>query len=281
MSPDSPAPIARQAQPWLMPEEVARTIEVEVIPRMLVSHRTGALSPDQLSDAARLLDGGDVERLVELLRGTGEAETDLFVEMLVQEGVASEAIYLDLLAPAARMLGDLWSEDECDFVEVSIALGRMQRILRSLSHLFLAGVEEKAAVGRVLLAGAPGEQHTLGLFMVAEFFVRDGWLVTIGPPFVDDDLSKLLRQEWFDLVGFSVGCDSRLSVLSREIGRVRRTSRNRGVRVLVGGRIFNDRPEMVARVGADGTAADGREAPGVAAALIRPVVERRAPVTKS
>jgi MerR family transcriptional regulator, light-induced transcriptional regulator len=154
-------------------------------------------------------------------------------------------------------------------VEVSVALGRMQRILRSLSELFLVGAARGNAVGRVLLAGVPGEQHTLGLFMVAEFFVREGWLVTIGPPFIDSRLRDVLHEESYDVVGFSAACDSRLGLLSREIRQVRRSSRNRAVKVLVGGRVFNEQPALVQRVGADGTAADAKTAPTAAAKLVK------------
>jgi methanogenic corrinoid protein MtbC1 len=75
------------------------------------------------------------------------------------------------------------------------------------------------------------------------------------------DLLFVLRDEWFDVVGFSVTCDSRLSHLQREIRRVRACSRNPHVGIIVGGRVFNERPDLVRRIGADGCAADARSAP--------------------
>jgi MerR family transcriptional regulator, light-induced transcriptional regulator len=45
---------------------------------------------------------------------------------------------------------------------------------------------------------------------------------------------------------------------------VRRPSRNDSIGVLVGGPAFYGRPELVAEVGADGTARDGREAAEIA-----------------
>jgi MerR family transcriptional regulator, light-induced transcriptional regulator len=266
MCPESSSPSHRQS--WTISDELATTIERDVVPRLLVSHRVGGLSPIQVARASSQLSDGDVERLVTLLTTDTESATDLFIERLLERGVASEAIYLDLLAPVAHRLGERWEEDACDFVEVSIALGRIQRILRTLSHVFLSEVEPRDAVARVLLVGAPGDQHTLGLFMVAEFFVREGWMVEIGPPFVDQDLPEMLRAQHFDVVGFSVACDSRLSLVTREIRRVRRASCNRSVRVLVGGRVFNDSPDLVRRVGADGSATDARQAPAAAAAML-------------
>jgi methanogenic corrinoid protein MtbC1 len=209
-----------------------------------------------------------VEEFVTRVVGHDEEVAGAYVAQLLAGGATVEAIYLDLLTPAARELGELWSDDVCDFVDVTVALGRLQRILREISHL-LVGSGARADAGRVLLSCIPGEQHTLGLFMVSEFFVRDGWEVSLGSPISDCDLGALLRTEWFDVIGFSVACNSRLSYLSREIPRLRRQSQNRGLTVLVGGRVFSDQPEMVGRVHADASALDARSAPGLARELMQ------------
>jgi methanogenic corrinoid protein MtbC1 len=65
-----------------------------------------------------------------------------------------------------------------------------------------------------------------------------------------------------------MACDSSLPRLKRELQAIRRTSRNPAVRLMVGGRAFDDDPALVRRVGADGTARDARTAPDTAAALL-------------
>ncbi len=104
--------------------------------------------------------------------------------------------------------------------------------------------------------------------MVAEFFLRDGWGVQVGAPASDDELSALVRDAWFDVVGFSVACESRLLKVRREIASVRRHAQNPRLVVLVGGRVFSENPELVARVGADGYAASAAEAPVRARELV-------------
>ena len=212
-------------------------------------------------------DAAAIVRFVACVRGPDDERAAAHVAALIARGVPVEAIYLDLLAPTARQLGELWSDDACDFVEVTIALGRLQRILRDASHLFV-GRGTQPDAGRVLLSCIPGEQHSLGLFMVSEFFVRDGWEVSLGAPISDCDLGTLLRDEWFDVVGFSVACNSRLSYLSREIPRLRKQSRNRRLTVMVGGRVFSDEPGMADRVRADATCTDARSAPSLARRLV-------------
>ncbi|MEO7996141.1 MAG: cobalamin-dependent protein [Gemmatimonadaceae bacterium] len=183
------------------------------------------------------------------------------VDRLLEQGRSVQSIYLDLLAPSARALGEMWSEDNCDFVEVTMAVGRLQLVLRDLSQMFVRDRPEEEVAGRVLLACVPGEQHSLGLFMVAEFFVRDGWEVHVGPPLSDEQLLADVRTEWYDIVGFSVSCDSRLDNLKREIRRVRQASRNRNVLILAGGRAFNEHPGLLERIGADASAANAELAP--------------------
>ena len=97
--------------------------------------------------------------------------------------------------------------------------------------------------------------------MVAEFFVRDGWEVHVGPPVSDEQLLADVRTEWYDIVGFSVSCDSRLDHLKREIRRVRQASKNKKVLILAGGRAFNENPGLLERIGADASAANAELAP--------------------
>ena len=93
--------------------------------------------------------------------------------------------------------------------------------------------------------------------------MRDGFRVLVGAPWSEADLLAQVRTEWFDVIGFSAGCESRLSSLKREITRIRAASMNPDVKILVGGQVFSLEYELVQRVGADGWARDARDAPNV------------------
>jgi methanogenic corrinoid protein MtbC1 len=226
------------------PDRLNRTIATELVPQLLVSHRTEAPPPAVLNAIGQHLTDEQVDQFVQLIRGRDDARVDEFVRALVEKGETPESVYLDLLAPAARRLGVLWEDDRCDFLEVTIGVGRMQRVLRNLSYLFTLQAAAADPVGRALLACAPGEQHSLGLFIVAEFFVKAGWTVEVGAPLDDTEVTGRVRTEWFDLVG------------------------NPKLRAIVGGRVFNDNPELVARVGADGSAQTASAAAELARTLI-------------
>lgn len=85
--------------------------------------------------------------------------------------------------------------------------------------------------------------------------------VHVGPPLSGEQLLEDVRAEWYDVIGFSVSCDSRLDHLKREIRRVRQASKNRKVAILAGGRAFNEHPGLLERIGADASAANAELAP--------------------
>jgi methanogenic corrinoid protein MtbC1 len=163
----------------------------------------------------------------------------------------------------------LWETDERDFFEVTVALGRVHRAMREAIQRAAAPAVEPEPAGQALISSLPGEQHTLGLAMVAEFFSRDGWGVQMGAPSTEEELSTLVRTGWLDVVGFSVTSEDRLLTLRRGIATARRLSQNPRLIVIVGGRVFTEHPELVSRVGADGHAVTAVGAPGCARDLLR------------
>lgn len=209
-----------------------------------------------------------VRELVERLRRPG-GDVENFVLGFLQRGISAEAVLLDLFAPAARQLGDMWVDDSCSFVDVTLASGRLQHLIHVVSDRFLAPVPSRTGVGRILLSVVPGEQHSLGLIMLGEFFRREGWDLTLAPlGTASNHLMQMVTDEWFDVVALSVACDDHLPSLRCLVRDLRRNARNREVRVLVGGRIFDEEGQLAGRLGADGFAPDATAAVQVASKLL-------------
>ena len=240
---------------------LARTIESDVIPRLVQAHRPGAANP-QPGSAVPLQ--ADVDGFLKQIVLGSEAETLGLIDGLRERGVSVESLYLDLFGPIARRLGEMWDDDACDFSTVTVALGRLQRLLRELSPAFGTEIEHPANGRRALFVQPRDEQHSFGLSMVAEFFRRDGWDVIGGVGGAVASPVAMVRDEWVDIIGFSVGSDARLPWLRETIAAVRAASRNTALGVLVGGPPFAACPDLALEVGADGTARNGKEAPLVA-----------------
>jgi methanogenic corrinoid protein MtbC1 len=245
---------------------LVRTIEHDIIPRLVKAHPQAPVAVGALGAPA--LTAADVERFTGHVMARNDAAIQSTILGLRAQGVSVATLFLDLLAPAARCLGELWEDDRCHFADVTVGLGRLQQIMRGLSSAFGTDIDPPVAGRRALLLPSPGDQHTFGLSMVAEFFARAGWEVVGMVDPVAATVQDKVRQEWFDLVGISAGSSARLEGVQACVAAVKRHSHNRSVAVMVGGPLFALSPDLVAAVGADGTASDAREAPALAEAMI-------------
>lgn len=210
-----------------------------------------------------------VERFGRLLMRGDMAHVEAFLDGLRHSGVAPETIYIELVQETARKFGEWWLDDSCSFSEVTMGTIRLQQVLRELGPWFRGAVECPLPGHRILLVPSPGEQHTLGLFIVADFLTRSGWDVW-GETTTGEAVMRLVRDEWFDVIGVSVGCFSRLETVTTYIQRLRSASRNGAVGIMVGGPVFVEHPEYAATVGADATAPDGSAVPRTAESLLAP-----------
>lgn len=240
---------------------LSQTVRAEVIPQLLAQHPP-AVSPVAVTEA-QIIELADLA-----LQGQGDAAVAL-VTSLHQRGYPAETLYLSLLAPAAALLGQYWEDDVCNFADVTIGLVYLQNAMRALGPAFFEGHKLKGPTGpRAVLMPLPGEQHTFGLSMLADFFRRAGWNTWSGTLVDEAALMQMVSSEWIDVIGFSVACDDMLIAVRREIEVVRQRSRNRDVVVMVGGPPFVQDPSLARQVGADGTASDGLRAVAAAQRLL-------------
>ena len=249
--------------------QLVRTIETEIIPRLMLAHRADA---DAHPSARNLTGRGqapDLDLFTKLLLAADDAKSVQYLLALRDAGHPLDAIYLDVLAPAARMLGDMWLEDTCSFSEVTVGLSRLHRRVLELGPAFHSSRGTFQPGKNALLVAAPGEQHTFGLFMVTEFFRREGWEVTGEPIQTVSDLADTVQDHWFELVGISAGTAQRLEDVRTAVSAVRKASRNHSVAVMVGGPLFLENPGFATQIGADGFGVDAQEAVAQAEQLIR------------
>ncbi len=259
-----PAVSARESSALL------RTIEGEVIPRLVLAHRRHGLVAASDSDSGNLqVSPAQVEQLCGMLRLGHDAEALAFTQELQALGVDRDTLYLDLLAQAARWFGAAWENECADFVEVTVGLRRLQKLARSLSAEASDSMELPLAGRRALMAVLPGEQHVFGSQLVVDMLRQARWDVWDTPGATETDILSLVQHEWFAVVGLSISSSEQLDALSGLIRRIRRQSLNRDVRIMVGGRPFQARGDWVALVGADVAATDGRDAVRQAEQLIQ------------
>jgi MerR family transcriptional regulator, light-induced transcriptional regulator len=241
-------------------QSLVRAVEGEIVPRLLLARRQAAAVPVPANLPE--IEAGDAQELARLLL---VHEVDIpfaYVESVRYRGAEVRDIYTFLLAPAARYLGEMWERDECDFLQVTLGLGRLHQLLQRVS-LLEPGPERLDSRGhgrRALLVTAPGEVHSFGVMMVSQFFRRDGWEVWNEFPETERDLAACVKKHSFAVVGLSAGSETRFEALASAVRVVRRHSLNPAVGVMVGGPLFAINPDLALRVGADATAQDGESA---------------------
>jgi len=240
---------------WLM-----KTIETNVIPRLLVTHSSPPEANRSPVMNVRLNDESRVHELTELVLRDDAMKAAKFVQDLYEQGVPLDEIYLRLLAPVARRLGVMWEEDRASFTEVTTAMWRIKQLIYDFSPLFqeFARTDEKAP--HAMLVPLPGSQHTLGLFMVSEFFRRGGWKVWGELAATEGEIITAIKTQHFDLVGLSVSTEDQLPALKRFIQLLKEESLNSTIGVMVGGPILIARPDLKEGITADIVGLDAEEA---------------------
>ena len=63
----------------------------------------------------------------------------------------------------------MWEDDRVSFADVTVALCRLHDVMRNLSSSQPPATDTLPQGRRALLVPMPGEQHTFGLVMVADF----------------------------------------------------------------------------------------------------------------
>lgn len=242
-------------------------LESQIIPRLLQVTRPPVATPVVAKAAAPA--AADIDSFSRLCVAGDRAACTAMIERLMAEGLPADSVLVDLVAPAARLLGQRWEDDTLDFMSVTVGLVLMHEMIHALGYEVHDGPQESGVMRRVMLASAPGSQHVLGLSIVSEFFRKAGWQVVLEVSPSRAELCRAVGNEWFDLVGLSVGLESQLADLPALVGTLRKASRNPQPPVLLGGPVFLQRDDLdAAQFGAQAICRDARESLGLAASLV-------------
>ncbi len=233
--------------------EFASVIENVIVPRLLMSHvHTTKMAPIELER----LDPEEFNEFIELTMDESPQASIGYVQNLLDQGVPFQDILLNLLAPAARALGERWDLDTANFVEVSLGVARMHRILREFDGIPKNMWGQAALGSRALLLATPGEHHTFGLRLVEEFLLRESWSITNVSLRKPAEIGPLVQSEDFDVVGLSLSGEALIDNLRSAIRIIRAKSKRRDLKIVVGGHIFVERPELLKVIKADAYAPD-------------------------
>jgi len=184
----------------------------------------------------------------------------------VDSGIPIGDIYLHVFQRCQREVGRLWQARQVGEAKEHFATAITRSLMDRLSPTV---VPEGGNGRRAVAASVGGERHDIGLRVVADFFEMEGYeTIYLGADIPTPDLIQAIGDCGPDLLLISVTMIAHLTAAGSLIAAVRAREECRGVKVLVGGHPFDVVPDLWRRTGADGYAADAKQALVVAERLL-------------
>lgn len=169
----------------------------------------------------------------------------------VHGGLTVKSAYLDVLAPVQEELGRLWHLNEISVAEEHFGTATTIMALAQLRGLTPRAPRD----GRVVLATCvQGNDHDVGVRMVADFLEMNGWrAIHLGADVPVEDLAHAARSFGVHLAALSVSLPTQYREAQETI-RALRADGPAGLRIMVGGGGVSGAPGVWAGWGADGWA---------------------------
>ena len=209
-------------------------IQTIVVPQLIARHnpRREVLLPVDLR----------VGELVRQLTCADPQAGRSLIEQFYLETHSLRKLCACLIEPAARGLGDLWRDDECEEIDVTIGLSRLQSAVRGTSAGAVPAHVTDAPT--VLVVPQPGEVHVLGAMLDAQSLYQQGWQPQAEFPASDNALENMVSNTWFDALDLTLSTAFKrehwLPRVAQTIARVRAASRNPALIIIAGGRVFSE-----------------------------------------
>ncbi|MBF0302768.1 MAG: cobalamin-dependent protein [Desulfamplus sp.] len=198
-----------------------------------------------------LLDG-DHRKALELAMESTKTDSEL------------ENFYLHIIQPSMYEIGMMWEKAEISVAQEHLASAIVGRIMASVSSGKDNDIINKSC-GRAIVTASPNEFHEIGAWMIADTLEHDGWDVRyLGANMPKEDLILFIKSFIPDLLAISVTMPFNLSYSKEVIAQLRSDNELKNIKVMIGGRVFNETPRLWESTGADGFAPNLEEAKSLA-----------------
>lgn len=241
---------------------LADVIAGEIVPRLKTIHH-GIKNDTPLE---KLPSETEIAEFGELVMSPDISKASLYFDEMREKGYSLDTLFVHFLEPTARHLGELWNQDRCDFIDVTIGVAHMQELLAVFGAK--DNIPARDVYHRVLLLTTPTEKHVFGVGMVGSFMREAGWEVFVAANMTMKESAEFAANEWYGVVGLTLSNDKGLETAAKIIEAVKRTSKNKSVPVMVGGPVFTQNPALAIQIGADAAAADAPTAVVLAKKLL-------------
>lgn len=205
-------------------------------------------------------------RLIEAILLGDQIGAMLLLDSLAEHFQYQKTI-TEVLEPALEEIGNRWVAEQ-----ISLAAGYLagkiaeDTLIKALARQEIVPGNK----GPVVIGNVEDDYHSLGRKMVGIFLQTAGWkVIDLGNDVMAEDFVEAALQHGAPLIGAS----AMMFTTALNIQKIRQEIDARGltgrIRLAVGGAVFKIRPELVAEVGGEGTAAIAVEAPRLMEQLLQ------------
>ena len=138
----------------------------------------------------------------ELIEAIHSADAELLESLLQRQyqQLGMQGFILDTVVPLLNTVGEFWARGKLQIFQEHFLSQQLIRFLNTE----IAKLQRHARKPRVLLATLPGEEHTLGLLMVAAMLSSHGVsTINIGAEVPMDQIGRAVDQFNVDIVGIT------------------------------------------------------------------------------
>ena len=215
----------------------------------LVAKRAAQARRDDLSETA-------VTELLAAALGRSDESYRHAVSRMRARGIGADGIVGGYVPEVATRLGELWCEDEASFAEVTLAMSRMQSLVRELAEGWHARVG--AAAPSVLVVLPEDTDHTLGALVISSLLRHRGVAAHLLIAPEPDEVAGAVASDGHRGVMISAARSDAIDKV-RQLVHCAQTARpSDPAPVILGGSIADD--EKGSRIGADLVTSDLDEA---------------------
>lgn len=191
-----------------------------------------------------------------ILSGNQPSASTLMMEAMREGNYGQAAV--GMIQPALYEVGRLWQLNRITVAQEHLATAVSQNVL---AHAYVHAEFAPANGRHAVFACVPGNQHSLGLRMIADVFEMAGWdTAYLGADVPIPDLIRMLDTRRPQLLALSLSLPAQLAVTRDAIARIRAELGERCPEIWVGGLASLSSERLWRIVQADGWAADALHA---------------------
>lgn len=155
-------------------------------------------------------------------------------------------------------IGELWEAGKVSIAKEHMASSISSRII---SNIYMNFLDNPSVKGKIVVTSIANEFHEIGARIIADSLEFEGWDVKfLGSDTPLIDLITLLRDQQPFVLGLSVSMSYNLEKVIYAVEKIKATPELKDLKILVGGKIFNENPGLWEKTGADAFAKNSEEA---------------------